>query len=118
MRNQLPDKIKARLIRSDEGDLVMHTVSAVNQLIDCVDELQACVTNLKGGYTDAAIADVAFKTWPQIGDTIFRFNSQGKVIPTTWTDSPKQNNCRAFLGVYRTEEDALAAREVIETKLS
>ena len=94
-----------------------HVATRINQLIASVAQLQAHVTNLKGGWTDAEIKATAIP-WPLIGETVFRFNSQGKVIPTAWNDTPKQNNCRAFLGIYKTEEDAQAAREVIEMKLS
>ncbi len=53
------------------------------------------------------------ETWPQVGDTIFRLNSQGDVIEDVWRDSNKQNNCRKFLGIYKTEEEAKTIAETI-----
>ncbi len=51
------------------------------------------------------------EVWPQVGDTIFRLNSQGDVIEDVWRNSRKQNNCELFLGVYKTEEEA---KKVVE----
>jgi len=54
------------------------------------------------------------EVWPQVGDTIFRLNSQGDVIEDVWRNSRKQNNCKLFLGVYKTEEEA---KKVVEKVL-
>ncbi len=54
------------------------------------------------------------EVWPHVGDPIFRLNSQGEVIEDVWRDSVKQNNCRKFLGIYKTEEEA---KKVVEKVL-
>ncbi len=53
------------------------------------------------------------EVWPRIGDTIFRLNSQGDVIEDVWRNSRKQNNCRKFLGIYKTEMEAKTIAETI-----
>jgi len=44
--------------------------------------------------------------FPQIGDTVFLFNSQGDSNEVIWTNTKKQNRKRDFLGVFRTKEEA------------
>lgn len=58
----------------------------------------------------------AVEEWPRVGDTIFRLNSQGDVIEDVWRNSNKQNNCKKFLGVYKTEEEAKMMVEAVKIR--
>jgi len=92
----------------------------LNQLIDVVAELtevvqkqEAQITNLRGGWTDVEIKNAAIKPWPQMYDTIYRLNSRGEIIDQPWTGSDKQKKCRAFLGIFKTREEAEVARTAV-----
>lgn len=58
------------------------------------------------------------KTWPQLGVTFFRFNSQGEIIEAPWTGSAKQLKFKEFGNVFRTEEEAKQAVNDIQEKLN
>lgn len=51
--------------------------------------------------------------WPVRGAMFFRLNSQGEIIEAPWTASPKQLKMKEFGNCYRSEAEAMAARERI-----
>lgn len=112
MKTPLPNKINTD---TAPKILTLYCAARINQLIDCIAELQAHVTNLKGGWTDVEIkaATLDLYSWPQIGDTIYRFNSRGMILECKWTASIKQLECRAFLGIFRTRDEAQIAKNMV-----
>jgi hypothetical protein len=123
MKTPLPEKL-THGTNNSSGSSVLDTKQAINQLITYLAELtevvekhEAQITNLRGGWTDVEVKKAAFKPWPQLGDTIYRLNSAGDIIEQPWLDSEKQRKCRAFVGIFKTREEAQAARETIINRL-
>lgn len=54
------------------------------------------------------------QTFPQIGDTFYRINSQGKIIAACWVDDQKQHNIKEYGNVFKTEAEAEEALEKIK----
>jgi hypothetical protein len=88
------------------GWTLQDLAETVIELCGHVEKLDAQVTNLRGGWTDIEIKKASFKEWPQIGDIIYRFNSQGQIIEQPWANSEKQQGIKAFLGIFRSREGA------------
>jgi hypothetical protein len=123
IKTPMPQRLKFAT-KNTPGSGMVETKHAVNQLIECVAELREVVekqglhiTNLRGGWTDVEINKASLKQWPQPGDIIYRLNSAGDIIEQPWYDSEKQRKCRAFVGIFKTREEALVARKAIINRL-
>ena len=78
---------------------------SLNQL-----EMKQHIQNLRGGWTDIEIKKAAF-VWPEIGDIVYCFNSQGQILEQRWNNTKKQNGKKDFMGIFATREAAQAYKE-------
>jgi len=126
MKTQLPEKIVQDNVWLGNPYLT-ELVKNHNQLITYLAELMEVVEkheaqnkNLRGGWTEVwtevEIKKAEFK-WPQRGDIIYRLNSGGDIIEQRWYDTEKQRKCQAFVGIFKTREEAQKEREAIICRL-
>ena len=78
------EKIKVNCF--DEYSTICNLTEAVNQIIDAISDLTSRVENLEA-HVSHLIETEPKPEWPHIGDTIFRFNSQGYIKKEIWQDS-------------------------------
>ena len=77
------------------------------------------ITELKNdGYSVKSANKEEPQTFPQIGDTFYRINSQGKIIAACWVDDQRQHNIKEYGNVFKTEAEAEEALEKIKGCLS
>ena len=73
------------------------------------------ITELKNdGYSVKSANKEEPQTFPQIGDTFYRINSQGKIIAACWVDDQKQHNIKEYGNVFKSEAEAKEALEKIK----
>lgn len=56
------------------------------------------------------LEEVKEEEWPKMGDVMFAVDDCGFVRKARWMDSAVEHH-RAFLGIYRTKEEAEKARD-------
>ena len=77
---------------------VKEIARAVNALIEAVELLQA---------------EGKPPQFPKVGDMFYRINSRGEILEQYWTDSQKQKDSMAFMGVFKTLDEAKAKRDKV-----
>jgi hypothetical protein len=80
---------------------------ALSILVVEVDDLTQRIVNLEKEVNHPS------KSWPQKGDKYYCFDSLGETRRANWDDDIIDHKILEFLGVYRTEEEAVAMREKI-----
>lgn len=53
------------------------------------------------------------KVWPTNGDGYYYLQEDGRVFNSNWIDHPVDNRRKEFLGIFKTEKEALARRDEI-----
>ena len=122
MKTQLPEKYEGNMLNEhtkqfiDYEDKINQLITYLSELTEVVETHEAQNKNLRGGWTEVEIKKAEFK-WPQRGDIIYRLNSGGDIIEQRWCDTEKQRKCQAFVGIFKTREEAQKEREAIICRL-